>query len=158
MDAAEGVSVSEGSAGFRRERRLGAAARLVEEASSSARGHYDRRQGTEEVRCQRDAGFPRATGPWRSGTDGSRMARAARRRRRPGAAEGPMGRGGWAAALRGARALEKTRTGASGRPVIHRGHASSGRSSGGPDWRRRRRRNAAGMVVHPCRRVAGARA
>ena len=140
LDGGACVSAAAQRGGSGAERAVGESSELVAPAAPAPGVGDHRRRGAVEARCRRDAGLRREGRARRCHPVARRAGRPARRRRRPGAAQGPVGRGGPRPAAPGHRALEYARTpGRRRRGLLHRGDAPARRRVGGPPARGARR-------------------
>ena len=132
LDGGAGLAVAAQCGGSGGERAVGESAELVAPAAPAPGVGDDRGRGAVEARRRRDAGLRREGRARRCHPVARRAGRPARRRRRPGAAQGPVGRGGPRPAAPGHRALEYARTASRRRrDLLRRGNASARRRVGG---------------------------
>ena len=132
LDGGACLSVAAKCGGPRGERAVRAVAELVAPASPAPGVGDDRCRGAADTRCRCDAGLQRQRRPGRYLSVARRAGFAARRRGRPGAAQGPVGRGGPQQAARSHRALEHAATaGRRRRGLLRRGDASPAPGRGG---------------------------
>ena len=120
-----------------------AAGRVAAPDAAAGRGDH-RRPDACAAGDRRGAGLRRGRHPRRRRVDARRAGNTARRRRRAGADQGPVGRGRPPAAAAGPPPLAGGAAAGPQRALLHRGHAPARRRAGGSAGRRRGRRTRVG--------------